>query len=191
MKFICSLGLAVALASVAFPQSPLNGPDVEVIQSKWERVTGNLKLDEDPLSVNEREAKPQESVKQIIVDNPARVAATQPTLPIPIAGTGSANLRHPFVLWQYQIRVKNTGTKTIRKLVWHYAYSKSEQADGRDREFSAKKKIGPGATTKLVVGSGPPSGVVDVNDIAKDQTPEQVIITRVEYADGSVWLRRP
>jgi hypothetical protein len=100
----------------------------------------------------------------------------------------------PWAWYSYEIRVKNTGTKTIRGLVWEYAFSDPAEKNVRSRQYESKIKIRPGGIKSLFAKGGPPRGVVNANQVSKmpaNNSPEQVIIERVEYADGTVWTRSP
>ena len=103
--------------------------------------------------------------------------------------------------------VRNSGSRTIRKIVWDYFVV--DPANGKRvgfRQYKANVKIHPGATAKLIAkATGRPIGFVDANqpDDANDanqaptnrqkqptmsnQSNEEVNIQRVEYSDGTVW----
>ena len=191
---IFNLMLLVALsAGSVIAQSSAGGPGVEVLKSQWRQVERNLKLEQDPLLVIEQSANLQSAIKEALSANQARVKANQPLVPIPTRGSASSSMPTGSWGWySYEIQVRNTGTKTIRRLTWEYTFFDPNQVNIRARQFHSKAKILPGMIKKLIVNAGPPRGIVNANQVSKmpaDNSPQQVIIQRVEYADGSVWTR--
>ncbi len=166
---------------------------MEVIKSKWQLVSNSFKVDQDPLLINEQQAALEKAIKETVRENQIRVNANQPQIPIPTRGTTTSRptTSRPSTWYRYEVKVRNTGAKTIRRLTWEYAQATNTPS----REFSSNAKIRPGATKNLVVKSSrPPTGVVDASQIGKakaDEAPEQVIILRVEYEDRAVWTRTP
>ncbi|HYG81557.1 MAG TPA: hypothetical protein VD861_14270 [Pyrinomonadaceae bacterium] len=83
--------------------------------------------------------------------------------------------------------VKNTGTKAIKAVSWDYVFT-----DGKERRelkryrFQSKRQIPPGETQTLTAGVG-----LDPKDKARHITAgkQGVEITKLEYADGSVWKK--
>jgi hypothetical protein len=110
-------------------------------------------------------------------------------VPTPKPEKGSRGISAKYV---YEIKVRNTGTKSISSLEWEYVFYESgtEVELGR-RRFLSKVSIGPGKTKNVIMRSAlPPTGTIDANRAnkkSKDQYLEQVVIESVEYADGSVW----
>jgi hypothetical protein len=98
----------------------------------------------------------------------------------------------PVKRYQYKVVVKNTGAKTIKNLTWNYIFV---EPGGKERfeghQFRTEKKIKPGQKQEITqLSLAPPSRVVNVSALSKtDDKPsgERVIITRIEYLDGSVW----
>lgn len=199
MKALNLTLLFVLSAGTVAAQSPWSAAGVEVLSSRWRHLAApNPTLDQDPLAVNERQANLQKGIIQAISANQARVKADQPPVQIPTVGTSSTTSvprrTRPSASYSYEIRVRNTGTKTIRRLVWNYALSDPTDKSVRSRPYENKTKIRPGGIKSLFAKGGPPRGVVNVNQgsqLPADNSPEQVIIERVEYTDGSVWTRPP
>ncbi|MDX6446083.1 MAG: hypothetical protein QOH71_3157 [Blastocatellia bacterium] len=210
MKLLNSTLLLVLLAGATVAQFPKTapssstGPSVVVLRSRWRAASPSPAFARDPLEVNERQANLQQGIIKAINANQVRVKADQPQVQIPRVGTlpnTPPSVRsntlvpgHRSAAYTYEIRVRNTGTKTIRKLVWAYSLSDPAVGNLRSREYKSKTNIRPGGIKNLFADGGPPRGVVSVNQASLGQpegSPDQVIIERVEYADGSVWTRRP
>lgn len=95
----------------------------------------------------------------------------------------------------YRVKVHNAGTKPIDIIFWEYQFKESATAEplirrqflcaapvksGKDKELQAFSLLGP-------------QDVVNVNILAKksgNSGAEQVLINRVEFADGSIWQRK-
>ncbi|HEV2828525.1 MAG TPA: hypothetical protein VGW76_13080 [Pyrinomonadaceae bacterium] len=98
----------------------------------------------------------------------------------------------PVKWYEYRVKVKNTGSKRIKSLSWDYiVIEPANEGQLAHHNFRSAKKISPGKTQQLSEFSvAPPSRVVNVGVVnkTKGESPvEGVIITRIEYADGSLW----
>lgn len=173
-----------------------DAPGVVVVENRWRRSERNFKLEEDPLIVNQQQDRLQRAQQETIRDNAALARVNQQAKPIPTQVSVPTKTMpvKPWVEYFYEIKVSNTGTKTIRKLVWEYVSSTSgaQPTVGR-RRFISKAKIRPGKTKKLVESSVfPPLAVIDATQAdqkTQGQSPERVVIQSIEYTDGSVWTR--
>ena len=98
--------------------------------------------------------------------------------------------------YQYRVTIKNTGTKTIKGMSWDYIFIDPANEDRlAHHHFRNEKKIRPGKKQQITQFSlAPPTRVVNVRAVNKTEGEpliERLIITRVEYDDGSVWQLRP
>lgn len=100
----------------------------------------------------------------------------------------------PRYAFLYKISIKNSGPKTIKELDWDYVFfdAVTKQEIGR-RQFTSSDKIGSGKSKDLsfLIPSAPAKTIsvyaLDKNERANLQ--EQVVLVRVQYDDGSVWIR--
>lgn len=84
-----------------------------------------------------------------------------------------------------KVVIKNTSDKTIKSLVWHYLFvDPSSQKELKRYKFQVKQEIAPGATETLTKAIA-----LDPKESTKHITTgtQKVIISRIEYADGSTW----
>ena len=95
----------------------------------------------------------------------------------------------------YRAKVHNAGTKPIEIIFWEYQFK--ETAAGPPllrRQFLCGVAIKPEKDKELQAFSlAGPQDVVSVNILAKksgNSGTEQVVINRVEFADGSIWQRK-
>ena len=90
--------------------------------------------------------------------------------------------------------VKNAGKKTLRAVEWEYIFTDAEgQKEEARQTFVSRKKIKPGESKELLhVSTSPPSMTINAmaqGEGSHNQSVERVVITRIEYSDGSVWKR--
>lgn len=94
----------------------------------------------------------------------------------------------------YRIKVQNPGTKAVEIVFWEYQFhDPADPSLVARRQFLCGVNIGADKSKELEGFSLSGPGVVNVNTLAdKAENPfkEQVLINRVEYADGSIWQRK-
>ena len=100
--------------------------------------------------------------------------------------------RYAFV---YKVGIKNDSDKTITEFDWDYVFF--DAATGAEigrRQFTGVERIGPGKNKELTFQvSSPPAKTISVYALDKNERrglSEAVLLVRVAYADGSVWLRQ-
>jgi hypothetical protein len=166
---------------------------VTVIEKKWHVEVVNPALEKDPFAPNQARQQEENAQKGDARENENRIKQGVPTLaprvPASSPETGSHRLSTAYV---YEVKVRNTGDKTIHTLTWEYVFFEpgTEREVGR-RQFISRVNISPGRIGNVVFRSASsPTGTVDASKAGKksrDQYSEQVVIQRVGYADGSVW----
>ena len=204
MKIINSLLLLFLLAGVASAQavtnpSESNPPGLTVLEKNWSRRVRNPLLEQDPMRASTERLDLERALKENQRENSVRANLGLPPLPPPTRGRSSSPetdvfAGRPFVEYIYRAKVVNTGSKAIRKLSWDYVFSDPDtQKEVGRRRHENKVNIRPGKTASLSVRSvSPPTGTINANQVGKkpkEQYSEQVVIQRIEYADGTVWLR--
>lgn len=83
--------------------------------------------------------------------------------------------------------MKNTGAKAIKSVSWDYVFTdEKERKELKRYRFQSKQQILPGETQALTVGIG-----LDPKEKTRYITTgkQSVEITKLEYADGSVWKK--
>lgn len=91
-----------------------------------------------------------------------------------------------------QLEVKNAGTKVIKSMVWEYQPS-AKTADYDLRQYVCAFKAKPKETKKFrLVSPSNPVKVIQADAQAETGQSKdgEVVINRIEYADGSVWKRK-
>jgi hypothetical protein len=97
--------------------------------------------------------------------------------------------------YAYRVKLRNTGANAIEILFWEYQFSEPSSPSAMvRRQFLCSVNIKPGKEKEVLSYSlSGPSDVIGVGSLAnKTASPlkENVVINRVEYADGSIWKRR-
>ena len=168
-------------------------PNVEIVSKSWRRELLNSKLDEDPFKANDQHRDREREQQQATLINKARSSGKSVRPETPDSTLPSVEMpKDAKTVYFYQAKLKNTGSKTIRSIDWDYVFFEKETKEEVSR-FQAKSnvKIEPGKSVDLrIEAQTPPSRLVDATKGAKEnQFIEEIVITRVEYADGTIWQR--
>jgi hypothetical protein len=93
-------------------------------------------------------------------------------------------------IYTYRLQVKNASAKVVKSFAWEY--QPSTEPDPLDRQFFCVVKAKPNESKDIELFSPlAPSRVVDASK-AGDKSAKsdaRVIINKIEYLDGSVWVR--
>jgi hypothetical protein len=99
--------------------------------------------------------------------------------------------RYVFV---YKATVKNSSNKAIKSIDWDYIFLErgTETEIGR-QQFTSEEKISPGKTKELTVTlTKPPTQTISLtalNNHEREALQGQVVLVRIDYADGTSWQR--
>ena len=195
MRILSSTILLFSFAVCVTAQTPSNKttpPDLTVLEKKWGIDVRNPALEKDPVEamqdrdLQERQRIAQQRTDQILSDR--GMPAQTSTVPTSRETTRTGIT----VLYVYEVKLRNTGAQGIRKVTWEYVFFEpgTETELGR-RRFISKVNLSPGGTTNVVVRAAvSPTGTVDARKAGKkpkDMYSEQIVIQRIEYADGTSW----
>ena len=195
MRILSSTILLFSFALCVTAQTPSSKtapPDLTVLEKKWGIDVRNPALEKDPVQamqdrdLQERQRIAQQRTDQILSDR--GMPAQTSTVPTSRETTRTGIT----VLYVYEVKLRNTGAQGIRKVTWDYVFFEpgTETELGR-RRFISKVNLSPGGTTNVVVrAAASPTGTVDARKAGKkpkDMYSEQIVIQRIEYADGTSW----
>ena len=96
------------------------------------------------------------------------------------------------LLYLYQIKLRNNGEKTIKRVVWDYVFFDSQTGEevGK-RRFTSDTDLKPLDTDKIIVSDNiAPIRVIKVVNSGKNPPAryrEEVSIKSIEYSDGTIW----
>lgn len=168
-------------------------PNIEVLQNQWRVMVRNPLLDEDPFRANNERNQAELDQKEARRVSDIRIRQGKPAVrpPVRMRPIESKPL-DPWATYFYEIKIKNNGQKEIRAIVWDYVFFEpgTQREVGR-RQFISKESVDPGKTKTLIIRSTlPPTDTIEASKSDKkprNQYSEQIIISAIEYQDGSIW----
>lgn len=90
--------------------------------------------------------------------------------------------------YKYKVKLMNTDAREVRAVYWSFETRQSLRPDDvARREFYCSGKIKPGKGREFVAEAPKAPSLTVGADTAAG--PDQVVINRVEYKDGTVWQR--
>lgn len=186
-------GVASAQEKEATPTLP-EAPGVTVLQNKWRREVRHPALDEDPFRAGRDATQLEQGKKETMRENAINKQLGRDVVALPSEQPALVSARGPSPRYIYEAKIMNSGTKIIRALVWDYVFfDPNTQQDAGRHQYRSEISLRPGKTKNLVgFSQSPQTGVVDVMKTGtklQRQYAERVVISRIEYADGSVWQR--
>ena len=198
MKILNVVMLGALFSTILVAQNSSNistPPDTQILSKSWRREVINTKLDADPFAANNQyrdRVFAQKQATEYNAKKPDGQRAVQPKAP-PSEKPSVEMPRGVSAMYTYQAKVKNRGDKTIKSIEWEYVFLDPETKEEISRfQCVSKVKIGAGKSGDLIMSaSTPPSNLIDARktDKGQQQFIEQILISRIEYNDGSVWQR--
>lgn len=186
--FIIALaGVATAQTSTASSETP----DLQVLQVSWKigyRLT--------PPDGRYQPAPPTREVRsgERAVSN--RGARIPEYVYVPISNPIVPSAQFASVMqyrgYLYQAKVRHTGKKKVAAVLWEYVFTDPLEGKVLGRhQFYTKFKISPGTEKRLsAFNSLPPTKVINAKAVENNPDQpfkEEVIIKRIDYADGTHW----
>ena len=201
-RTLCLIALTLALGSGVAAQSPAlsTEPSVSIVKYSWTKE--RINWEGDPF-VGAFESF--EDVRRRAVDS-RRLERARGSGNIGEAAKVEREIRAeqvvkarppkpPRYAFVYKVGIKNDSDKTITEFDWDYVFF--DAATGAEigrRQFTGVEKIGPGKNKELTFQvSSPPAKTISIYSLDKNERrglSEAVVLLRVAYADGSVWLRQ-
>jgi len=169
--------------------------DLTVLKHSWHKDFVGLRSDSNPLQPNEDLIRQTRAEKQVIRDRDYRLPNQTTEIPMPVPGPRpippDSKAREFYV---YKVTVENKGAKRIKAIDWEFQFLHPETHEVLgSRRITSKVKLSPGKTEVLKAQLfQQPTHIVGADQLGKkysDQFKEQVIIHRIDYADGSTWQR--
>lgn len=197
MKLIAQTVLMFSLFGVALAQTPADpvpAPDVEVVESGWRRVVRNPALDDDPLRAGRETIEFEQQKKETARVNQVLRDLGRDPLPPPTQSSSGLRMGNSSIAYLYKAKIRNTSNRTLRAVVWHYSFFDPDKKEEVGRtSCTSKVNLRPGKTADLEgLSRKSPIAVVDASKSGKELKglyTERVVITRLEYSDGSFWQR--
>ncbi len=187
--FVIALASAATQAQTSTPSAET--PDLQVLQVSW-------KLDHrlQPPDARYESAPPAKDARTgpRAVSNPG--ARIPEYVYVPVSNPTVQKVQFSSVMiyrgYLYRAKVRHTGRKKISAVEWEYLFT--DPLEGKivaRHHFYTKFKMSPGTEKKLdAFDTRPPTRTINAKSVENNpEQPftEQVIIRRIEYADGTVW----
>lgn len=198
MKYLYLLVLLLLLTVETSAQTSSDSSGLAVLQKKWRPLNPersfNSELDKDPFTANNEANQANQDQKDYLRERKIREKAGLPPVSprVRVKPIDKQSRDEISILYNYQIKVQNSGTKVIEMVVWDYVFfdSATNQELGR-HQFVTKTNLKPRETRNLVEKIySPPTGSINARDAGKklsDLYIEQVNIKSIQYTDGSAW----
>jgi hypothetical protein len=208
--------MLVTGASAQTPSTTKTAP-VEVTEASWRLQVFVPALYEDPMRVNQDQNDLLRDQRATARENVTRSRQGENAIPLPTkkvasnTPVGSTPMGVPLgdepvgnknlpahedpgpssTHYRYEAKMKNTGEKTIKSIIWEYTLfdGESETSVGTHR-FNSLVTIRPGKISKVVARSKtPPARIINAKSSAelKEKYIERVTISQISYEDGTVW----
>ena len=203
MRYLYLLLLLVLVTVEISAQTSSNSSDLLVLQKKWRANLHPSTASDSELSpFNSSNGPGIKNADQIIreskIQNDRNKQRVREGLPpegptLTTTTPRSSNFNKATInSYTYQIKVRNNGTRTIKKVIWEYIFlnPNTNQEVGRHR-LESKTNLKTQEKDNLVVKLfSPPTRIINARDAGKKLSNlfvEQVNIASIEYRDGSVW----
>lgn len=202
--------------TVSTTKAPPTAP-VTVTENSWRLQVFVPALYEDPMRINQDQNDLLRDQRATSRENVTRARQGETPIPIPTkkvasnTPVGSTPMGVPLgdepvgnknlparddpgpssTHYVYEAKMKNTGEKVIRSIVWEYTLfdGESETSVGTHR-FNSLVNLRPGKTAKVVGRSKtPPARIINAKSSSelKEKYIERVTISQISYEDGTVW----
>jgi hypothetical protein len=201
LKLAIMVFLLTGVAAAQTSSGQTDAPGVLVLKKSVHKqmYSGQFSQAEDTLwRTLDAPATTQRVVTATLYGNTASARANQQQAPIPIIAGVPTSPRgssgKPLVMYIYDVKINNTSSKTIRKLVWEYVVvDEDTQREVGNHRFTSMVRLHPGKSAQLVGHSYfPPSSIVDAkkaDNVSPGKYSERVVIHLITYNDKSVWKR--
>jgi hypothetical protein len=196
LTFSLLITLLLATFVIAQESDDKSDPtDLTVLKHSWHKEFLGVRADSNPLQPNEDLIRQTRAEKEVIRERDYRLPNQTLELPMPVPGPRpvppDSKAREFYV---YQVTIQNNGAKRIKAVDWEFQFlHPGTQEVVGSRRITSKVKLSPHKTGELKVQLfQQPTHIVGADQLGKkykDQFKEQVIIHRIDYADGSTWQR--
>jgi hypothetical protein len=195
MVTLLSLLLLAQLFTPAQEQvTSASGPPVEVLEAEVRmhelktRIGGNPRDVKPPGAVGSAQIP---GVRETIIREQPTIEDRSTELGKVARRSASEPVRSPRgYIYEYRVRVKNTSRKKIKSILWEYQLTEgSGAAIVSQRVFLCATTIKSGSVKLLAARTpSPPNRVVSAGT-PDDSHEQKAIVNRVEFSDGSTWMR--
>lgn len=182
-------------ATIQVPERVNSPSDLRIEKKSWTKSYPPVGGDRDPFAPNDLVREQVLAAREAQVVNRQRIASSEPVMKprnVQINTSSLPNLKPGQAYYSYSVTVKNTGTKTVRTIVWAYVFTDTVLQEQVGRTVSENAvKLRPGKSVEMVGYSNNPAVQVINAKSAGTRNPikEEIEILRVDYEDETFWER--
>jgi hypothetical protein len=173
-----------------------NAPsDLRIEKKSWTKSYPPVGGDRDPFAPNDLMRERVLAARDAQIVNRQRIANAEPIEKprnVQINTSSLPNFKPGQAYYSYSVTLKNTGTKTVKTVLWAYVFTDTVLQELVGRTVSENEvKLRPGKSVE-VVGYSSNHAVQVVNAKSagtRNPIKEEVLILRIDYEDGSFWER--
>lgn len=198
LLFLCFLCLSSTVTAQS-PAVPTDAPELTIVKHGWTKERINWEGDpfggavENFDDLRRRQVDERRVARARGSGNTLEAAKVEREARAERVIKSSRPPAPPRYAFLYKVVFQNTSSKTIKTIDWDYVVSNNNTQETERLEFTNDAKIPAGKTKELsVTARKPPSRTVSVYALDKNERQGldgQVVVMRIQYADGSVWQR--
>lgn len=184
--------LTVGSATAQSLSAPKPPPGVSILQNSWRKVIRNPALDDDPLRASRETLELENAKRETARVNQVLRDLGRDPIPPPTQGSSGIRMGKPKTTYVYEAKIRNDTEKILKVVVWHYSFfDPGENQEVGRTAMTSKVNVRPGKTVDLSgTSTASPVRVVDASKSGQELKglySERVVITRLEYSDGTFW----
>ncbi|HKO45377.1 MAG TPA: hypothetical protein VJU84_19035 [Pyrinomonadaceae bacterium] len=184
------------LSTTIQDSAPVNAPsDLRIEKKSWTKSYPPVGGDRDPFAPNDLMRERVLAAREAQIVNRQRIANAEPIekpRSIQINTSSLPNFKPGQAYYSYSVTLKNTGTKTVKTVLWAYVFTDTVLQEQVGRTVSENYvKLRPGKSVEMVgYSSNHAVQVVNAKSAGtRNPIKEEVLILRIDYEDGTFWER--
>lgn len=189
--------LTIPLLSTVIQDSPtVHQPsDLRIEKKSWTKSYPPVGGDRDPFAPNDLVREQVLAAREAQVLNRQRIGSGESLVKprnVQINTSSLPNLKPGQAYYSYSVTLKNTGTKTVKTILWAYVFTDTVLQEQVGRTVSENHvKLRPGKTVEMIGYSNNHAIQVVNAKSAGTRNPikEEVEVLRIDYEDGTFWER--
>ncbi len=190
LLLLLTIPLSAAIQDSATAPAP---PDLRIEKKGWTKSYPPVGGDRDPFAPNDLVRERVLAAREAQIVNRQRIASSEPLIKprnVQINTSSMPNLKPGQAYYSYSVTMKNTGTKTVKTVLWAYVFTDTVLQEQVGRTVSENHiKLRPGKTVEMVGYSNNHAIQVINAKSAGTRNPvkEEIEILRIDYEDGTFW----
>ena len=188
--------LTIPFLSAIQDSAPVDAPsDLRIERKSWTKSYPPVGGDRDPFAPNDLIRERVLAAREAQVVNRQRIGSGEPLQKprnVQINTSSLPNFKPGQAYYSYSVTLKNTGTKTVKTVIWAYIFTDTVLQEQVGRTVSENQvKLRPGKSVEMVgYSSNHAVQVVNAKSAGtRNPIKEEVLILRIDYEDDTFWER--